>query len=294
MSSPIIPTTPEPPVLESPRSRESQIRPNVFDFLNYRDFIRQMVEYLRLQNRYSIRKFAKQVGFRSHSFVKMIVDGQRALTEATSRKIAVGFEMSKPESDFLVALVNFNDAPSLSERDAAYRKLKLFLNYQKLKRLESNQYEYFSNPGLVLLHEALGTELSNLSLDSLANRLRLSRRELESRLMILKGLGLADEKDGKWFQVESAVETSPEMRSLFARNFHQQMLNQASQALDSVPVEERSYQSVTIPLSQKTFDELNQFMTRVMREANALYSQDENPDKIYHLSLQMFPLLKIK
>ncbi len=51
---------------------------SVFEYDNYREFLRDSYEYLKAANpKYSYRYFSKSAGFKSSSVMKMIMDGKR-------------------------------------------------------------------------------------------------------------------------------------------------------------------------------------------------------------------------
>jgi hypothetical protein len=48
-------------------------RPSIFSYGNYRSFLHDFICYLRNRGSYSNRAFARKAGFKSHTFVNLIL-----------------------------------------------------------------------------------------------------------------------------------------------------------------------------------------------------------------------------
>ncbi len=97
--------------------------PDIFDYLDFRSFLRDMYAFKKEQYRqFSYRSFALKAGFSSPNFLKLVMDGQRNLTNESVAKIAQGFGLKKSERDYLENLVFMNQAQRHDERDHYYQK----------------------------------------------------------------------------------------------------------------------------------------------------------------------------
>ena len=81
--------------------------PDVFEYLDYRKYLKDFVEFARANRRYSVRRFAQQVGFKSSGFLNMVISGRRNLTGGSAKKVATGFHLNIRESDFFFSLIQF-------------------------------------------------------------------------------------------------------------------------------------------------------------------------------------------
>jgi len=62
---------------------------NIFDYLNYRQFLKDIFAYKKKVNpRYSYRVFARQAGFSSPATLKYVIDGERNVSDKSLLKIA--------------------------------------------------------------------------------------------------------------------------------------------------------------------------------------------------------------
>lgn len=250
------------------------------------------MEHLKSETKFSMRSFAARAGFSSPSYLKMIMDGKRMLTRESISRVAEGVRLSKAESRFFEALVLFNQAISVQEKDEHYKTLLGFRKFLQIQKTGSEQYEYFSNWYNVALRELLSSKLLSGRAEEWAEVLGINGRQLQEALMLLKSLGLAMETAGRWKAQEVALETPQEMKSLVVRNFHRQMIERALAAIDGIPQEERDLTGLTIALPKAKLGEIKKRVAQFRRELNAVYSGDPEADNVYQLNFQIFPLLK--
>ncbi|MFZ5563221.1 MAG: TIGR02147 family protein, partial [Thermodesulfobacteriota bacterium] len=120
-------------------------RPTVYNYLDYRQFLKEMVAYRKQKNPgFSYRAFSRLAGFKSPNFLQLVINGQRNLSNESVAKITRGFGLKKQERDFFENMVFMNQAKSHEEKDHYYKKMKGARGYTKINRLEKEQYEYFS------------------------------------------------------------------------------------------------------------------------------------------------------
>ena len=72
--------------------------------------------------------------------------------------------------------------------------------------------------------------------------------------------------------------------------FHQQMLTLATEALQKYSSEERNVSSLVVCVRAKTVSELKRRLTSFQQELLALCDADEEPEVVYQVGMQLFPL----
>lgn len=272
----------------------ASVSTDVFQFLDYRTFLRQLVEKMRLQGQYSARRFAAAAGFKSANYMKLILDGKRNLTEKNVEKFIEIFALKKPEAQFFRKLVTFNQSLTDEAKHRAFLELLKFKRFQKVKSLELAQYDYFSRWYLIALYIALGTSWRSRPLGEMAHALGISLRELNEAIQLLHLLKLIEKKDGLWHSKDWVIESPEEMRSLQIRNLHREMLKKGIESLDKIDPDSREVGSLTLALSPENFEDLRGRLRKIRQELSLLYAEEKNPKTIYQLNLVLFPLLKIE
>ena len=76
-------------------------RPVIFDYLDYRAFLKDMFCFRKWKDKhFSYRYFAGKSGFASPNYLKLVIDGDRNLTNGSIAKIAKGFKLKKQEREY--------------------------------------------------------------------------------------------------------------------------------------------------------------------------------------------------
>ena len=98
--------------------------PVIFDYLDYRAFLRDMFKYRKQQAKhFSYRFFARKSGFKSPNFLKLVTDGDRNLSYESITKVAKGFSLKKQEQEYFEYLVLMNQAGTHDEKNRYYIKM---------------------------------------------------------------------------------------------------------------------------------------------------------------------------
>jgi uncharacterized protein (TIGR02147 family) len=129
---------------------------------------------------------------------------------------------------------------------------------------------------------------------AVAEKLRISHQRLEEGLQILEGLGFIKKVGASFRKVHAMVSTSPETHSMNVRRYHHVMVTRALEGIDRLSPRERDFQSLTLALQEKEFQELRSMIFRFIEQANEKYSSTSAPDKIYQLKVQLFPLANLR
>ncbi len=269
-------------------------RPVVYDYLDYRVFLKDLFEYNKNhRNNFSYRFFSREAGFSSPNFLKLVTEGQRNLTNTSIAKIAKGFRLKKQESEFFEDLVFMNQADTHDEKNRYYRKMLAVREYINNHRIDKAKYEYFSKWYYPAIREIITFNNHRLTPAQIAQRLnpQISPREAERALKLLMELELiSKDADGCWQRSDKVVTTGAEVQSHVIANFHREMLTLATESIERFPSEERDITALTLSVSHHALVDIKARMTSFRRELLELATEDENSDQVYQINFQVFPL----
>ena len=142
--------------------KERTKRISVFRFGNYRDFLKAWYEHEKLASRgFSFRAFSKRAGFSSPNFYKLVMDGERNLTEKSLAKFCIGLKLNKQEQEFFRNLVFFNQAKTQTEKNLYYKKLVGSKKLRQLKPMSKKQYQFYSQWYHPVIRELLVADSSD-------------------------------------------------------------------------------------------------------------------------------------
>lgn len=270
-------------------------RPSVFDYIDYREFLKDMFSYKKkTAPSYSYRFFSRLAGFSSPNFLKLVMDNQRNLTSPSIAGIAKGFKLKKPERDFFENLVYMNQAANHAERDYYYRKVLASKSHGRIKNIETAQYEYFSRWYLPVIREVATFGNGRLTPEQIARRITpaVKLRDVEIALKRLEDLGLiCRDEGGCWKQTDALLSTGPEVKSLLIFNFHKEMIRLAETAMERFPANERDITAVTISMEKGRMAELKQKIAD-FRKAILQEFANENAHQVVQVNIQAFPLTR--
>jgi len=271
-------------------------KPLVFEYLDYRSFLKDMYAYRKQQDKYfSYRFFSGKAGFASPNFLKLVIDGQRNLSHTSILKIAKGFAIKGSQRDFFENLVLMNQASEHEQRNHYYQKMMSISGYRKIHKIAKSQYEYFSKWYYPVIREIMRFNIDDLSADQVARRLnpKITAAEAKSAITLLARLNfIRKNAHGKWEQADKDISTGAEVRSLVITNFHKEMLRLAQNAIDHVPAEDRDISALTLSIKRENFSQLKSRIIAFRKELLELAGNDQEPDQAVQVNIQLFPLSK--
>ncbi len=269
-------------------------RPVVFDYLNYRLFLKDMFCHRKLKDKYfSYRYFAGKSGFASPNYIKLVIDNKRNLTNGSIAKIAKGFSLKKREREYFENLVFMNQATDHDERDRYYRKMMSSKGYGNIQKIEKASYEYFSRWYYPVIREIAIMGDGQYTSDEIANLLipQIKPKDTEKALELLLQLGLIKKDgEGRWKQCDRAISTGPEVKSLVITNFHRDMLRLASESMERFSSEQRDISALTISINGDKMAEIKKRIVAFREEILELACSDQDDDQVVQINIQAFPL----
>ncbi len=265
---------------------------SIYNYFNYRDYLYDFYKAKKEQNSgFSYRVFSDHAGFKSKSFIQHIIDGKKNLSDESTEKLNTVLKLSKKQFQYFKDLVAFNQAKSVSVRNAFFEKLCSYNSRSSSKQLMIQQYDYFNKWYNNSIRELVCTIDFNEDYEKLGRFVKpsISGRDARISVNLLLKLGLI-KKDGKRYkQTDKFITTGNEVRSIAVQNFHLQNLNLAGESIDRCPSVEREISSMVIGLSEDGFlkykNEIQNFRERLLNIAD----KDKPMERIYHVNFQMFP-----
>ena len=121
----------------------------------------------------------------------------------------------------------------------------------------------------------------------------ITEPQARKSVQLLITLGLIKRKrDGTCVQTEKDITTGSEVASHVVRNHNRKILELADNAIVNVPVDQRYCKGITIGISREYYDlivaETEAYKDRIL----SIVDNCKEPDEVYELYLQLFPLAK--
>ncbi len=221
----------------------------------------ELVDRCKRNPRYSLRSFARFLSIEPSALSK-ILKGKRRISEATHERLnqRLGW---KPEIQ------------------GEYRDISL------------DFFEAISNWYHFAILEL--TSLKTFKSDSrwVAAKLGITSIEVDRAIETLQRIGfLKIDRRGNWKDVSGSVTTIKNAFTHAAfRKLQTQILNQALNALESIPLELREQSAMTMAIDSRKLDAAKERIKDFRRSLCAFLQSGER-DSVYQLSISMFPVSK--
>jgi uncharacterized protein (TIGR02147 family) len=268
----------------------------VFEYDNYRAYLRDLYGfYKKTKPHFSYRYFSQKAGFRSPNFLKLVIEGKRNLSPESIERFTSALKLNKKETEFFRILVHLNQARTIGEKKLYAEKLMQFRSFRYIHPLRQDQYRYYAEWYNIPIREL--TILPEFSEDPgwIARSLLppISPQQAQKALNLLLQLGLLErDESGRLVQADAFISTGDEVTSTSVANYHREMIQKGSEALDRFPGPVRDISSVTMALSESSFQEIKSLIQRFRKELLAIADQDQRPEGVYQINFQLFPLAK--
>lgn len=280
-------------ILKSIMNRQSPI--DIFQYDDYRKFLRGWyLAQKRSRRSFSFRAFSERAGFHSTNFFKLVMDGDRNLTEESLAKFVIGLDLNKQEQDFFRNLVFFNQAKTHEEKDLYYHRLIQSHKFGQLKPIEKRQYDYYSNWYHSVVRELVASREFDGTPEWIAQRVfpPIAPAQVQKTIELLDQLGFIEKVGDRWRQADTILTTGPEVKSHVIMNYHRNILELSREILDKVPQEERDISTMTLGVSKDRISELKKRVREFRKEILKLVSEEVSPEEVVQLNIQLFPLTR--
>jgi uncharacterized protein (TIGR02147 family) len=264
---------------------------NVFEYLDPVDYLNALYAERKARNpRLSISQWAKQLGLKDTASLTRVLARRRKLTPTLGTTLAKALNLQGAE------LIHFVTATAaMHARDPKKRQifLETLPREVRLNVLNADQTALLSQWEHVAILETLNLKNARGRAVWIASRLGLSIETVHSALLRLERVGLVERlADGRFVRTHRdkhnfAGDAAPNSA---VRCYHRQMSDLAKSALETVPMEERSFVGTTIALSPERFEKAGEILRRASAEIRRLID-DPEASRVYQINLQIFPIV---
>jgi len=275
----------------------SSWKPDIFEYLSYRDYLKAYYEAAKANNNaFSYRYFSRRAGYSSPNFLKLVMDGQRNLSNDSIDRFAKALKLTGAEHRFFRALVHFDQADTAAKKNQAFEDVAASRRFRKARRLDRAYFDYLSRWYYPAIREMVARADFVEDPDWIAGQLLppLKAPQVIECLEVLLELGLLQrDEEGRLHRGEASVTTGHEVRSLAIGNYHRQMMQRASESIELVHRNHRDISALTVCISPERIAEFKERIHAFRETLLDLGDRDDSPTCVYQLNLQFFPLNEV-
>ncbi|MAV90438.1 MAG: hypothetical protein CL676_03390 [Bdellovibrionaceae bacterium] len=274
---------------------EKNEKPSIYEYTNFRVYLKALYDHFKSEtSHFSYRYFSQRAGFSSPNFLKLVIEGKRNLSPASTEKFIFALKMTKSEGEFFKGLVQFGQSKSPAERSRAASLLLKSKAFKSVYPLKDAELKYYAKWYYIPIRELVGTNIFKEDLNWIGKRFRpeLKKSEVKEALedLLLLGLLYRDES-GNLKQSYQNISTQSEVASSLVSQYHKEMIRKASDSIDEIHRSQREISGTCISCSPLVVDKIKEMVREFRKEVMAVAAQDQGANRVYQLNFQLFPLV---
>lgn len=266
--------------------------------IEYQDYHNYILDYYIERKRISAftwREFAKQAGFASASYLKLVCDHKTRLVEDGAKKTAAAMNLQGYEYDYFMLLVQYENAKNDQQKKKCFEEIHQITSAHKVKLLGSESYAFYESWLHPVIRE-LAPAMPGAKPLEMAKSIRIpvTAAEVSDSLnFLVKNNFLTVDENGNYHQTDKLLTTGRlDFVSIPVHSLIRQMGEFALQAFDDLPISERFFSGLTMGMTEKSFSKVMEELKECRRKIFAIVSAEEEVEKICRLNVQLFPLTK--
>jgi uncharacterized protein (TIGR02147 family) len=272
------------------------IRPNLYRHHDVREALREQCLYAKKAHKVSLRELARRIEV-SSGLLTLVLNNERGLSEDILEKLLGQMTwLDASEKSFLKKLRTLSETEDFDERRKVYKKLTRFHKQRESVPQNYEGFRYLTHWFYPVLRELVAVRGFHPSVDWIQEAFQehLSPKQIIEGIEFLFELGYIEQSpDGQWrFPNNAGIQCEAGVFRLGIGQFHKEMLNRAVLALDELPREERSVQSLTMAMSEKSYTAAQKILSKALDDIQELVGTDPDRTRVYHLALASFPLTR--
>jgi uncharacterized protein (TIGR02147 family) len=269
---------------------------NLFEYLNYREFLRDFcTEKQKTNPHFSYRFLSQKIGLRSPGFLSWVIQGKRNISNQLIVKLARAMRMNSREAEYFDHLVRCNQAKDREEKQYEYEKLLSFRR-GRIAQVTVDQYEFYEKWYYVALRElvAICSISDDYKTAALLLEPRIAPAEAKAGLELLMRLGMVRKnRKGVYERTDAVITSKGEVDPAAVHRFQIASMELAAGALSRISRNLRDISSCTLSVDEHAFLKINERIAALRAEVLELARGVEQPDRVMQLNIQLFPLSRI-
>lgn len=270
-------------------------KPQIDNYFDYREYLADLFNWFKNENSsFSHRYIVQKAGYKSPTVLKDVIDKKKNMTTKSIERFSKALKLNEYESEYLKILLRFNTTESLSEKDKYFNELTLIRKKNPGKKLSVEEFEVLEKWWTPAIKELLSLPDYKHSKKWMARVLEpeIKVEEVSKALNVLERNGLIKKENSQWIPVDEIIKTDREVKSLKVAKYHEQMMNLAKKAMYNIPSNKREYSGTLIRISKDDVNHIKNILYDVRQTILSIAEKSKEPDQIYQLNFQLFPLIK--
>ena len=271
--------------------------PQILQYLDYRDFLRDYTTYQKkVDPDYSQRSFAKEAGLppSTSSLLPAVIKGRRQLSQNLRIKFGKALKLGERESRYFDLLVQFNQAKGMVEKNFFFAQLSKFRS-SRAHNVGETQFKFFSKWYYSAVWNYFGIDQKQRHPGIIAANIYppLTRSQVDESIKLLLEIGLIKKTASGYTVTDKHIYTEKNVQAMAARHHITELTSKALEVFETLPAETRQYNALMFSISGEGFKTIKDRIRSFQEELREIIDRDGKEDRIYTLTMQLFPNSKL-
>lgn len=266
---------------------------SVTEYKNYREYVLDYYQERKRCSAFTWREFAKDAGFASGSYLKLVCDGKTRLREESAKKTALAMGLVGFEFDYFLLMVRYENAKTDREKKKYFEQMQALGEASRVKILGSEMYTFYETWKHSVVRE-LAVAMPGAKPSDIAKVCKpaISAADVSESLHFLTKAGLLTRDiKGDYHQTNRSLSTGRlNVVAVAVHSLLRQMGEFALEALDKLPISERHFSGITMGVTEESYARIVEEIAAFRKRIVTIVADEKKPEKICRLNFQFFPL----
>ena len=270
--------------------------PNVFDYLNYHVFLKDLYDLRKARNQYFSYRYLGKLLSLDAGFLVKVMQGKLALPEKCLPPLMKLCAFEGREADYLKQMVLYGRAKSVKAIKVHFENM-IALRGLGSRKIELDQYAFYQKWYHSAIHCLLMFHDFGGDFKALAARLSppISVKEAKESVQLLIELGFVKQTaEGEYKVTDVRLTSGDKWQSAAVRNFQEECWKLAGESWGRHPKEIRDLSTVTITVCSKNLEEIRQRIKELRQSLLHMGTEGGEPDSVYQVNIQLFPMTQVE
>lgn len=269
----------------------------IFDYLDYRDLLKEAYEERKLANpMYSYRVLAEYLGLDTSNTFRVLQKDAHLPARCQSRALEF-LGLTGRSAEYFVLLIAYGRERNAKAKQAILENA-LALRDVSRHHLDDEQLTFYNDWWVVALRSVLELTDGRAVPSELAKRLNpaITEQEAKTALELLQKLGLVKKASSGRFVLSDlhlTVNSTPTTIECL-RRYQRQIMSMAADSMERFPPPHRDISTLTLVVDQDGFSEIREMLRECRRQIQKRVEETKRPDRVMQLAMAFFPLTDVE
>jgi len=264
------------------------------EYQDYRCYMQDFYDERKKTSSFTWREFARLAGFTSPVYLKLVCERKSNLSELGVEKVASAMSLGGFELIYFRHLVCYNQAKDEITKKNAFASMEDVARANKVSVVGGDAFAYFESWKNPVLRELVAM-MPGATPEALAEMCwqPVTADEVRKSLDFMVSVGILQKKsENEYVQTDKSLVGDASVMPMAIRSMHREMAGFAQKSIDVFDTADRNLNGVTMSIDRNAYEQISRELESCRRKITAIANASQNPDQVYRLNLQLFPLSK--